>query len=203
MPVGNAASRRERQRQELREGILDAARELFAREGVEQISMRRLAEAVGYSPGTLYLHFASKEDLLRCLVDQAFGTLLAMLQASRASTSLATLRAGLRAYVAFGLAHPRQYQFAFVLQAPPASGAYEPHEAFQYLRQCVRDCIRSGEFRGVDPETAAQILWAGVHGLTSLFIARPAFPWVERSRLVEATLETLIDGFAGPKENPA
>jgi AcrR family transcriptional regulator len=203
MPVEDSAARRERQREELRGAILDATRELFATEGVDTVSMRRLARSIGYSPGTIYLHFASKEELLRCLVEEAFDTLLAELEASRAATPLETLRAGLRAYVAFGLDHPNHYHFAFVLEAPAAPCAYEPHAAFDYLRRCVADCIRTGDIRRTDEQTAAQLLWAAVHGITSLLIARPAFPWVERSRLVDSLVDATLRGLAAPEGDPS
>ena len=203
MPVANAAARRERQREELRGAILDAARELFVTEGVDTVSMRRLARSVGYSPGTIYLHFTSKEELLRCLVEEAFDTLLGELEASRAATPLETLKAGLRAYVAFGLDHPNHYHFAFVLRAPAGPGAYQPHAAFEYLRRCVADCIRTGAIRRTDEETAAQLLWAAVHGLTSLLIARPAFPWVERSRLAGELVDATLRGLAAPQGEPS
>jgi AcrR family transcriptional regulator len=57
--------RRERQRQSLRKQILDAARELFTELGYEAVSMRRIADKIGYSPTTIYLHFADKEALVR------------------------------------------------------------------------------------------------------------------------------------------
>lgn len=57
----SAGTRREQQKAELRGMILDAAREMFMREGWAQVSIRRLAEKIEYSPGTIYLHFSSKE----------------------------------------------------------------------------------------------------------------------------------------------
>ena len=75
--------RRERERLETRARIMDAARDLFAREGYEAVSMRRIAEAIEYSPTAIYVHFKDKQDLLLeiCRTDfGAFGHMLADLQ---------------------------------------------------------------------------------------------------------------------------
>ena len=69
--------RREREREEVRTKILDAARDLFTSEGYEKVTMRRIAEAIEYSPTAIYLHFEDKEDLVLALCRQDFGKLLA------------------------------------------------------------------------------------------------------------------------------
>ena len=173
--------------------ILDAAREVFVREGHDQLSMRKLADKIEYSPGTIYLHFSSKEDLLNALVEESFTKLAEALRKTSRQDPVENLRLGLRAYVDFGLRNPNHYHFAFGVR-PPQSGPYRPHDAFEYLRQCVRRCLAGGRFRQVEAETAAQALWAVVHGLTSLLIARPNFPWVARGKLVEAVIDNSIRG---------
>lgn len=189
----NAKDRRARQKAELRDTILAAARDIFIRDGEGRISMRQLAEKIEYSSGTIYLHFPSKEALLNALVEESFAKLARALRKTRLDDPLETLHVGLKAYVNFGLRHPNHYHFAFM--RPPKPGPYRTHDAFQYLRECVRRCVEAGHFRHVDVETAAQVLWAGVHGLTSLFIARPNFPWVRRDALIEETIGNSIRGF--------
>jgi AcrR family transcriptional regulator len=190
-----ARSRREQHKAELKGLILDAAREVFVRDGYEQVSMRKLAERIEYSPGTIYLHFAGKQDLLNCLVEESFERLHRALEKSRRDDVVETLRAGLRAYVDFGLRNPNHYQFAFLLR--PASNrkrGYRPHQAFEYLRQLVRCCVECGRFREIEVETAAQVLWSAVHGITSLLITRPQFPWVARDELVDQTIDNALRG---------
>src|ERR687885_1755275 len=67
--------RRAREKQELRQEILDAARELFIREGFENVSMRKIADKIEYSPTTIYLHFQDKADLLDCICEETLGKL--------------------------------------------------------------------------------------------------------------------------------
>ena len=71
--------RREREKEEIRNKILDAARDLFAREGYEAVTMRRIAEAIEYSPTTIYIHFEDKDDLVLALCHEDFARLLGAL----------------------------------------------------------------------------------------------------------------------------
>jgi AcrR family transcriptional regulator len=191
----SALTRRRQHTAELRGMILDAARDLFVREGYQNVSMRKLAEKIEYSPASIYLHFRGKEALLGCLVEESFDRLYHTLEQVRHDDPVEMLRAALRAYVGFGLKHPNHYHFAFVIRSGQAgAGPYRPHQAFEFLRGCVRRCISAGRFRRVDAEAAAQILWAAVHGITSLLIARPSFPWVRRELLIGEMIDNSIRG---------
>ena len=109
-------TRREHHREELRAAILEAARESFLRDGVGQFSMRKLAASIGCSPGTIYLHFESKADILHALVEEGFVRLLEALdQAHDSSDPIQSLRNKLRAYIEFGREMPHHYHFAFLM----------------------------------------------------------------------------------------
>src|SRR5512139_3094020 len=99
--------RREREKEEIRKKILDAARELFASEGYERVTMRKVADAIEYSPTTIYHHFEDKDDLVRALCHEDFGRLLEAMQLLPAPADpLEALRQLGQAYVAFALRHP-------------------------------------------------------------------------------------------------
>src|SRR5271165_395177 len=193
----SALSRRQKHKEELRRLILDAAREIFVRQGYESFSMRKLAEKIEYSPGSVYLHFKNKEELFECLVDESFARLLKTLSALRNGKELQDpveeLKKGLGAYVEFGLRNPNDYRFAFMLRPPMEKRPYKVHGAFESLRYIVGRCVREKRFRAVDVETTSQALWASVHGITSLLIQRPAFPWVQKKELIEQVINTAID----------
>ena len=193
--------RRARQKQSLRDEILAAARAMFAEEGFEQVSMRRLAERIEYSPTTIYLHFKDKDALFQAVSDETFHRLVVRLQKQRAAHAdrpLQGLRAGLREYIDFALRHPDHYIVTFMRRPPGhATAAFEgtPGErAFDILRQAVRDCQAAGLLRPVHPEVAAQVLWMSVHGLVSLLVAKEGFPFAPRAALIETQLDTLIGG---------
>ena len=193
------SSPREIQRRAVRERILEAARDSMIREGYENFSMRGLARRVGYSPGTIYLYFRDKRDLLDQLIASAFDKLLEMLHAVHDDQdAVRSLRNKLRVYIEFGLQHPNHYHFAFVLRRRRSQEPLVPHPSFDVLRGAVARCIDEGAFHSRDAETTSQVLWATIHGLTSLLIVIPQFPWVEKEELINRLIDTAIDGLSGP-----
>jgi len=187
--------------------ILDAAREIFVRGGYESFSMRKLAQKIEYSPGSLYLHFKNKENLFECLVEDSFARLLKTLtnlqNGRERQDPVEELKRGLQAYVEFGLRNPNDYRFVFMLKPPVEKHAYKVHGAFEALRYMVRRCVEEKRFRAVDVETTAQGLWASVHGVTSLLIQRPAFPWVPKKELITQIINTAIDGLVAAPDAAA
>jgi AcrR family transcriptional regulator len=202
----NATSRRQQHKEELRREILDAARRIFVVGGYERFSMRKLAEKIEYSPGSVYLHFKSKEELFDCLVEESFARLLktlrGLLNGQEGQDPVEELKKGLRAYVEFGLRNPNDYRFAFMLRPPVEKRPYKVHGAFEALRSKVRQCVEARRFRAIDVETTAQALWASVHGITSLLIQRPAFPWVPKKEVIAQVINAAIDSLvAAPGAN--
>jgi AcrR family transcriptional regulator len=191
-----AATPRERYRDHLRREILDAAREAFVRDGYEGVSMRRLAEKVGCSHSNLYLHFKDKEALFDCLVEESFERfadgLRKVPESARRGDPVEFLRKAGRAYVEFGLANPSIYEFAFMLRRPEKSRR-KPHLAYERVRALVQRCIDEKRFRRVDPDAASQSLWAAGHGITSLLILRPTFPWTDRGKLIGQVIDAAVD----------
>jgi AcrR family transcriptional regulator len=107
--------RKTRQKQALRERILDAARRIVIREGFAALSMRKIADAIEYSPATLYLHFESRDEIARALCAEGYEQLLASFEPLAQIADPAERLKGLaRAYVAFGVAHPQTYRLIFM-----------------------------------------------------------------------------------------
>ena len=197
--------RREREREEIRTRILDAARELFANEGVESVTMRRIAERIEYSPTAIYFHFRDKESLLAELCDCDFRAMAQQFVAlGEVEDPIERMRLTAMAYLDFGLNNPSHYRVMFMTPKPPhepimdAKGNPE-EDAYEFLLMTVRDAIAKGRFRPElnDPDLIAQVMWAGVHGVVSLEIAKCNDPWVDwRPIRDRATLmfDTLIDG---------
>jgi AcrR family transcriptional regulator len=195
--------RREKEKENLRGEIFAAAADLFANEGYESVSMRKIAERIEYSPATIYLYFKDKKDLLRQICENTFahlGNRLGTIE-KRHGKTFTGLKRGLREYVEFGLEHPKQYEVTFMMPLDnyldDAEYSYENSmgkRAFEYLREQVAVCMETGEIKRDDVDTVAQALWAGVHGVTSLLVAHCHFPFVERKRLIDKTIELLLDG---------
>src|SRR4051794_32557040 len=109
--------RKAREREELRQEIVEAARQLFIEEGYDAVSMRKIADRIEYSPATIYLYFRDKSDLLDCVCADTFRKLVARLQSigGEPTEPVDRLRRGLRAYVDFGLENPADYRVTFMM----------------------------------------------------------------------------------------
>ena len=192
--------RREREKEGLREVILDAARTLFVKEGYESVSIRKIADKIEYAPGTIYLYFRDKAEILNRICEETFDKLIARLQAIDQDTSppLDKLRRGLRNYIQFGLDNPNHYIVTFI-QAKgheQAKSVFETSgfKAFGCLRSGVQACVDAGVMVSDDTDELAQALWASIHGLTSVLITCTGFPFIEQNRLIDRVVHTLIEG---------
>jgi len=115
--------RKTREKQALRDRILEAARRIVIREGFAALSMRKIADAIEYSPATLYLYFASRDEIARALCAQGYAQLLAGFEPlAQIADPAERLKALARAYVAFGVAHPQTYRLIF-MEDPTYLGA--------------------------------------------------------------------------------
>ena len=193
--------RRAREREQLRRQILVAARELFVNEGYENVSMRKIANKIEYSPTTIYLYFKDKADLLDSVCKETLLNLLNTLERLKKDISdpVEALRESGKAYVEFGLEYPQDYKLTFVIrpQFQKGLGLQEGsvgEKVFNYLREMVSECIRQKKFRQMDVETTGQVLWSAVHGVTLLLIDFPDFPWTEKDKLIDAVIQTTIEG---------
>jgi AcrR family transcriptional regulator len=197
--------RRQREKENLRHVILDAAREMFAEEGYASVSMRKIADKIEYSPTTIYLYFKDKNDLLRQICDETFAKLGRKFQAmsKKHDSNLEGLREGLRIYVEFGLKHPKHYEVTFMLPLTVDLGdEFEGslgQRAFEYLRVGVENCMASGEIKKGDVDLISQTLWAGIHGITSLLIGHEGFPFVNKKTLINSVIDTMLKGLTPEK----
>jgi AcrR family transcriptional regulator len=194
--------RREREREEVRILILDAARELFASQGYEAVTMREIAKRIEYSPTAIYFHFKDKETLLREICDADFGTLAQQLVLTAEITDpIEKLRAVGLAYFRFGVEYPNHYRLMFMTPHPgvhPEESQIRrgnPEEdAYQFLKDIVAEGIAGRLLRPelTDVELIAQTMWAGIHGVVSLQIAKCNDSWVEW-RDLETRATAMID----------
>ncbi len=197
-------ARREREKEQLRQEIIDAARELFAKEGYEKVTMRNIADKIEYSPTTIYLYFKDKTELLFAICDETFAKLTKKMKTLLADgdNPVECLRKGCRAYVDFGLKHPNHYKITFI-NHPDLHLGKEHYlregstgmECYGSMGVAVQRCIDANLLNETDAEAVSQSLWAMIHGVTALLITKPDFPWVKKDRLIDMTINAGINGF--------
>lgn len=169
--------RREREREELREQILDVAMTILIKEGYEALTIRRLADEIAYTPGALYSYFKDKEDIIFALVLRASRHLASVFRAVESIPHpLERLWAIGRAYMKFAMEHQEYYDLMFIMSTPiqkmAESDYQEGHTAFYILRATVQDCMQQGYLPQADTDTAAYAMWSFVHGNVSLMIRK-------------------------------
>lgn len=203
-PVGRRARARRGEGDRLREEILDAAEQLLVETGdADRVSIRAVADAVGVTPPSIYLHFADKAEMLLTVCGNRFAEFDEILVEAGSSSSdpLEALRRKGRAYIHFGVENPEHYRILFMvrnagdrtLDKMPAAAT-----AFGHLVDDVRRCIDEGYFAPADPMLVATGLWTNMHGLTSMLISAPGFPWPELDVMIDHVVGVQARGLAPP-----
>ncbi|HVE62719.1 MAG TPA: TetR/AcrR family transcriptional regulator [Mycobacteriales bacterium] len=214
--AASAAPRRSRARRGdgdlLRAEILEATRRLLVERGDEElVSIRAVADAVGVTAPSIYLHFADKDALIVEVCEETFRTFDDDQEQAAAAYDdpLESLKARGRAYVSFGLANPEAYRILFMTRSErvidlaggsPAT-ALAGVTALAHIVDAVRRCMDSGAFATDDPMLVALQLWTGLHGVVSLLICERGFPWPDRGVLVDRILDMQVRGLA-PSSGP-
>ena len=195
----------------LREEIIEAAREILAETGdPDGLTLRGVARRVGIAATSIYLHFPDTEHLAVAATEQSFADLTAAAAAAAAGISdpAEALLARCRAYCHFALEHPGHYRVMFQLPQTPslvADPAGTPgRRAFQVLVRAVEACQRTGAATATgDPFRLASLVWAAEHGLVSLRLSRPQFPWSDLDELVDQAVTAIMGLKAGrPADRP-
>lgn len=197
--------RHERERESVRHAILDAARDLFVREGYQHVSIRKIAERIEYSPAAIYSYFASKDDIFFALAEDGFQLLHGMAQATRppdGAPAIDTLRAMLMSMFRFSQRHPEHYNLMFVDRSVPRIRAN--YERFQFLidmkrrmSTTVERCIAEGALpAGLDGHSTFRVLAASVHGAAALAISERLGPGESGEALAHDALSIALRGLA-------
>jgi AcrR family transcriptional regulator len=161
--------RRARERAARRRLITTTARKLAEEEGWDAVTTRRLSAEIEYSQPVLYKHFSGMEGIAESVAIEGFGELADALHTARANAtdSQAALRAVAHTFIQFANDNPALFDAMFIrattLQFAAADTPPELTAAFSELREAVRAV--AGE-RDVD--TLTEVLWAALHGLTTL-----------------------------------
>jgi len=198
-----SATRRKQHQDELRERILDAARELFVAEGVEAVSMRKVAVKIGYSATTLYNYFEDKEALLHAVCDADFGALHESLKKiGRIADPIERLRKLGQAYIKFAVRYPSHYRLLFMTprvqrdddDCHEIERGDPDQDAYAFLRKTIDEGLAAGVFRDLyrDADLLAQVIWSGVHGVASLHLIMGSDTWVQW-RPVEEVARTAVE----------
>ena len=194
---------------EFRDRLIDAAEKLFARDGLEAVTLRQLAAAIGVSPMTPYRYFADKNAILAAVRARAFTrhaeALEAAWEAAKADPVAGSNAVG-QAYVDFAFDHPEAYKLMFDISQPDETEYPEFMAAAERSRRTMTHHLDSlaaaGRFDG-DPGLVGHMYWAALHGPIMLAFSGKLRPEYDARRLVAALMETLDKGLRPSISSPS
>lgn len=210
VPVSEAAPRRRSrsprgQGEQLREEILTAAERLLIETNDESaLSIRAIASAVGVTPPSIYLHFADRNDLVFAVCErQAEQVDRAMADAAETSADpLERIRLRGYAYLCWGLANPEHYRI-LMMSRPDAT---PDRFVDQRLADATGLAAVAGDIEGAvtegrlakvrEPMQEAELFWMVIHGMVSMLIAKPDFPFGPPRDLYDAMFDLVYLGLA-------
>lgn len=210
----------ERRREKVRQTILEAAERVFAEEGYEGLSIRRLADEIDYSPSAIYKYFTSKTELVGCLKEAFFMRLVRNIEAAIEDepSSWVFVKDCTKAYVHTAMEKPHHYVAAFTPTNGPANDCAEAPEqmqdedtpsavAFRFLCDGLRDGVEQGVFRpDLDCHMAAISIAMSMHGIAKALIHQPSVFMTRADgslMTVEEVLDFSADQLVRGIQNPA
>lgn len=189
--------RKERDRQVMRETILESAHQLFIDKGFDDVSIRNIAEAIEYSPATIYLYFKDKNEIFYALHGEAFKKFNDFMSV------LATVKDPFKRlikmgemYMEFTFKFPKYYDIMFIMQAPMdcdknSDDWKEGENAHCQLENVVKDCQQNGYFKDKDFKTLSFLIWSTMHGMCSLALRdrMKIYEEAERSKMIDKSFK--------------
>ena len=196
--------RQQQEREAISRSILEAARILFVAEGYRNVSIRKIAERVGYSPAAIYSYFDSKDDIFLALAEEGFHMLFQSGLCARAAqpddTPIDCIRSVFLNLYEFSKAHPEYHALMFLDRAVPKIS--QDWQRFQFVREMraqltalIGNAIARGDFpAGSSPEVIVSVLMASVQGVSTMRLCDRLVPGDDADALAYATLEAALTG---------
>lgn len=170
------SERREKEKKEMKQAILDAAMALFIEDGYDSVSIRKIADRIEYSPSTIYLYFEDKDEIFFELHNIGFAELYShQMETQNIADPRERLIAHGRAYLNFALEHTQYYDLMFISRAPGIKIKKFNHwecgdRSYDLLRKNIIECKEAGYFADKDLDAVSFVFWSLVHGMVSLHI---------------------------------
>ena len=193
--------RHDRERQAVRQAILDAARDLFVSEGYRNVSIRKIAERIEYSPAAIYSYFPSKDDIFFALAEEGFRRLDATVRGVLGNADpLEEMRACWWAYYQFSKDHREFFELMFVDRSVPQiteqwTGLAFVHQMLEFAAARIQRCTEAGIFHpDTDPQVAMHLVWGALTGPAVIGSGCRLAPGEDPDALARDVLEVVIAG---------
>src|SRR6266508_3983094 len=192
--------RQDRERQAVRQAILDAARDLFTTEGYRNVSIRKIAEKIEYSPAAIYSYFPSKDDIFMALAEEGFRMLFGNAEEPPLADPIEDLRCGFLRLYEFSRVHPEYFALMFLDRSVPRIS--QDWLRFGFVREMkhqmaahIQIVIDAGLFPpGTEADAVFRILMASIHGVAVMRLCERLAPAENADALARDTLEAALTG---------
>ena len=181
--------RKDRDKEEMKKLILQAAKEISLEEGFDKLSIRKIADKIEYSPGSIYSYFKNMDEIIFELHNHAFEKFYKeQIKINDIKDPFEKLREHGKIYIRFGLENPDLYEIMFIVKAPgneiESTNEWEKGmKTFDFLKQNIQECIDAGYFKGSDLNSISIAMWSLVHGIVSLYL-RKRFAMIPKDYLI-------------------
>jgi len=196
------SERKEREKQELKNRIVDVASQMFLETGFEKTSIRNIAEKIEYSPATIYLYYKDKNELFYAVHEKGFALLFEKMHPlTQIINPMERLRKMGEAYLAFGFENPEYYDLMFIMTAPIENLHAQNAEwdcglrNFELLRHTIAECIEKGYIKSPNVDVVTMSVFSFVHGLVSLHIRNRfiMYPAEKLPELIKNSIDNMLD----------
>ncbi|MDQ0595049.1 AcrR family transcriptional regulator [Chryseobacterium ginsenosidimutans] len=172
------SERKQKDKEALKLLILNGAKKLFIEKGIDQTTIRNIADEIDYSIGTVYVYFKDKNAILHDLHSIGFQELGGYFkELSEEQDPMKRLRKMGFVYMKFAMENTEMYDLMFNLRAPmeylnsSADNLWpEGNVTFGYVKSTVEECMIKGHFKDHNSEALSFMIWSLVHGMCSLEI---------------------------------
>ena len=200
--------RQDRERQAVRLAILDAARDLFVAEGYQNVSIRKIADRIEYSPAAIYSYFPSKDDIFFALAEEGFHLLFSserpceegVPDGDGAADPIGRVRAAFWHFYQFSRKHPEYFALMFVDRSVPRITDLRERFSFissmkERLTALISASAEAGQLpAGTDPHTVFRILSTAMIGAAVVHLSNRFAPGEDADALARDTLEATLTG---------
>lgn len=201
--------RREAEKEALKKKIIDAASEILINEGYTNLSIRKIAAKIEYSPGIIYHYFKDKSEILSFIIKRGQTKVSkiiseTLIDENEPENSIINV---LRKYIEFML-EEKETSRAVLMNNIDAEnlnikmlyeGVSKDKKSISSMCDCIQMGIDNGRFKKVDVELTAQIIWTSTYGLISRLIIEKNVPKEQAQKLIEHHLQFVINGLMGGK----
>jgi AcrR family transcriptional regulator len=192
--------RQEREREAVGRAILDAARDLFVAEGYQNVSIRKIADRIEYSPAAIYSYFPSKDDIFFALAEEGFRLLFSRRPDVSGGSGIDALRATFWQLYDFSRSDPEYFALMFLDRSVPRISKNWERFAFvgemkEQIAQTILQAVDEGHLpETANPHAVSRILTAAMIGAAALHLCDRLAPGEDAEALARDTLEAVLTG---------